>query len=87
MKTICFLFVLCFLFFFVSAYKYDDVKKLQVGIKFRPTECQEKAKDGDVVEVHYTGKLTNGEEFDSSIPRKQPFKFTLGISQNSSHTD
>jgi FKBP-type peptidyl-prolyl cis-trans isomerase FkpA len=38
------------------------------------------AQAGDIVWVHYTGKLSTGEEFDSSIG-KQPFKFTLGEGQ------
>jgi FKBP-type peptidyl-prolyl cis-trans isomerase len=32
---------------------------------------------GDIVWVHYTGKLKSGEQFDSSVGGK-PFKFTLG---------
>jgi FKBP-type peptidyl-prolyl cis-trans isomerase len=28
------------------------------------------AKNGDAVKVHYTGKLTNGEQFDSSVGRE-----------------
>ncbi len=34
-------------------------------------------KDGDTVLVHYTGKLDNGEEFDSSRGL-EPLEFTLG---------
>jgi FKBP-type peptidyl-prolyl cis-trans isomerase 2 len=36
-----------------------------------------KVKENDTVKVHYTGKLKNGEIFDSSLER-EPIKVTLG---------
>lgn len=38
------------------------------------------AKQGDSVQIHYTGKLTNGTQFDSSAGR-EPLAFTLGSGQ------
>ena len=36
---------------------------------------------GKTVNVHYTGWLTNGTKFDSSVDRGQPFSFSLGAGQ------
>ncbi len=37
-----------------------------------------KVKEGDSVRVHYTGKLTDGQVFDSSISRGEPLEVKLG---------
>jgi FKBP-type peptidyl-prolyl cis-trans isomerase FkpA len=39
------------------------------------------AKSGNAVSVHYTGWLTDGTKFDSSVDRGQAFGFTLGQGQ------
>ncbi|MBL7976638.1 MAG: FKBP-type peptidyl-prolyl cis-trans isomerase [Candidatus Kapabacteria bacterium] len=54
-----------------SGLKYVDEV---VGTGAQPTK-------GQIVVVHYTGTLTNGNKFDSSKDRNQPFEFTLGVGQ------
>ncbi len=52
-----------------SGLKYEDIV---VGKGPSP-------KKGDTVSVHYTGWLTNGQKFDSSRDRGQPFEFPIGM--------
>jgi peptidylprolyl isomerase len=54
-----------------SGLQYED---LVVGTGVQP-------QNGQTVLVHYTGWLTNGTKFDSSLDRGQPFDFSLGRGQ------
>ena len=49
------------------------------GLKYidRKVGTGKEAKAGDVVEVHYTGTLKDGKQFDSSVGG-EPFSFNLG---------
>jgi FKBP-type peptidyl-prolyl cis-trans isomerase FkpA len=51
-----------------SGLQYWDLKKGTGAV----------AKAGDSVKVHYTGWLTDGKKFDSSVDRNEPFEFKLG---------
>ncbi|CAN9502664.1 unnamed protein product [Ophioblennius macclurei] len=50
------------------------VETLRPGTGSRP-------RAGQNVVVHYVGTLTNGQKFDSSRDRAEPFKFKLGQGQ------
>ena len=54
-----------------SGLQYQD---LVVGTGAQPAP-------GQTVVVHYTGWLTDGRKFDSSLDRNQPFRFVLGQGQ------
>src|SRR5687768_11595466 len=54
-----------------SGLKYEDLKVGDGTL----------AERGNRVSVHYTGWLTDGTKFDSSLDRDQPFQFRLGEGQ------
>ncbi len=58
----------------------DDYETTTSGLQYFDLQVGEGdlPADGAQVSVHYTGWLEDGTRFDSSIPRGQPFTFTLG---------
>ncbi|XP_044254125.1 FK506-binding protein 2 isoform X2 [Tribolium madens] len=63
----------------------DDNKnkndQLKIDVISVPEGCEVKSKNGDMLTMHYTGTLTDGTKFDSSMDRDQPFSFQLGVGQ------
>ena len=65
----------------------DDLKATMQatpsGLYYKITETADgkKANAGDVVAVHYAGKLVDGTEFDSSFKRNEPIEIPIGVGQ------
>lgn len=47
----------------------------------KPGDGQNFPKPGDTVTMHYTGTLADGNKFDSSVDRGQPFQVQIGVGQ------
>jgi peptidylprolyl isomerase len=61
----------------------NQVQKTSSGLEYIVIEegSGPKPQTGQVVKVHYTGKLQDGTVFDSSVKRGEPTEFTLGVGQ------
>merc|ERR1712106_1204672 len=70
-------------------YYYEDYAQesscepgqLKMQVTHSPLRCSKIAREGDQLTMHYTGKLSSGRKFDSSVDRNKPFQFTLGVGQ------
>lgn len=59
----------------------EEVAVTELQIEDLQEGSGDEAKEGDTVEVHYTGWLTDGTKFDSSVDRGTPFSFALGAGE------
>ena len=76
--------IIAFVFASVAAIKVREEPSFKVEVKsFAENGHVSSCKDGDTAKVNYTGRLTDGKVFDSSIKDgiADPFKFTIGASQ------
>jgi FKBP-type peptidyl-prolyl cis-trans isomerase len=60
--------------------KKEGVKSLEKGLQYKVLKAGSGPSPAatDTVRVHYTGKLTDGKVFDSSIERGEPVEFAVG---------
>lgn len=84
------IFVVGFFFVFgqnlISLFTSDSTKEKimqnsQLAIQDEVVGTGEVASLGSRVIVHYTGRFQNGQVFDSSVERNEPFQFILGSGQ------
>lgn len=64
-----------------EAQKINQPKDEELKIETLKEGTGEECKNNDTVSVHYTGVLTDGTKFDSSLDRGKPFSFILGAGQ------
>ncbi len=61
-----------------------DMQQTESGLFYKITKANPIGKApnaGDMVSVHYAGKLVDGTEFDSSFKRNQPIEIPIGMGQ------
>jgi len=58
--------------------EHSEEREFGLKVDDISTGAGDAVKHGDVVSVHYIGKLSDGTQFDSSVERKRPLSFRVG---------
>ncbi len=63
--------------------KVSELQATESGLEYTEEKVGEgdSPMEGEMVTVHYTGKLLDGKVFDSSLKRNEPFSFVIGVGQ------
>lgn len=63
--------------------KHSDMKQQTTGVYLKTVKkgTGDKVEPLQTVKVHYTGRFLDGQVFDSSVERGEPFAFTVGAGQ------
>ena len=83
-KVIYIIVVLAIALFGYIAYavtQHNKTKDMNATTTTQTTGELRAAEVGDVIVIDYSGKFTNGTEFDSSYKRGQPLVFQIGVGQ------
>ena len=78
------IFIVILIAFSIGMYSYaGDTLSTTSGLKYIVLKKGKgkKSENGKIAEVHYTGWLSDGKKFDSSLDRGEKFEFTLGTGQ------
>ncbi len=74
--------------FFAKLKKNKNVQELQNGLRYEVLEAGSGAtpKEGQIAKIHYTGRFINGQVFDSSVERGEPFELLVqGTTEQNSY--
>ena len=77
--------IILILLFSYTVYEILQNNKLKDKINMNTQDTNtinlRQSEAGDIIVIHYNGRLENGTKFDSSYDRGQPFVFQVGVGQ------